>query len=145
MLPTVCRQSADKRPTVSRLLAEDFRKRRPTNGQQSADCWQKIFVKGGKRQSADSWPTVGQLSADCWSTVGRLSANCQLTVGQLSADCWPTVGGQSADCWPTVGRQFFRGAVLHFFQNLPMSDKILTTNMVGHDVQSRIIPKATNL
>ena len=82
-LPTCCQQSADSRPT---------------NGQQSADCWQKIFVKGGKRQSADSWPTVGQLSADCWSTVGRLSANCQLTVGQLSADCWPTVGGQSADC-----------------------------------------------
>ena len=27
-LPTCCQQSADKRPTVGRLLAEDFRKRR---------------------------------------------------------------------------------------------------------------------
>ena len=27
--------------------------------QQSADCWQKIFVKGGKRQSADCW--LGEL------------------------------------------------------------------------------------
>ena len=43
----------------------------PSNTQQQVtDYWQKIFVKGGKRQSADSWPTVSQLSADCWPTVG---------------------------------------------------------------------------
>ena len=30
----------------------------------------------------------------------------------------PTYCQQSlADCWPTVGRQFFGGAVLHFFRN----------------------------
>ena len=33
---------------------------------QAADCRQKIFVKGGKRQSANSQPTVGQHLADCW-------------------------------------------------------------------------------
>ena len=44
--PTCCQQSADSRPT---------------NGQQSADCWEKIFVKGGKRQLANSRPTVGRL------------------------------------------------------------------------------------
>ena len=49
----------------------------PSNTQQQVtDYWQKIFVKGGKRQSADSWPTVGQLSADCWPTVGRQLADC---------------------------------------------------------------------
>ena len=32
---------------------------RPTVSRQSADCWQKIFVKGGKRQSADSF--LGEL------------------------------------------------------------------------------------
>ena len=68
-LPTCCQQSADSRPT---------------NGQQSADCWQKIFVKGRKRQSADSWPTIGQQLGDCWSTVGRLLANCGPTVQQLA-------------------------------------------------------------
>ena len=47
------------------------------------------FRKSGKRQSADSWPTVDRLSSDCWPTVG--------------------------DCWPTVSRQFFGGGVLHFF------------------------------
>ena len=37
----------------------------PSNTQQQVtDYWQKIFVKGGKRQSADSWPTVDQQSAD---------------------------------------------------------------------------------
>ena len=57
-LPTCCQQSANSRPT---------------NGQQSADCWQKIFVKGGKRQSADSWPTVGRLLTNSQRpTVGRL-------------------------------------------------------------------------
>ena len=44
-LPTCCQQLADKRPTF---------------GQHSADCWQNIFVKGGKRQSADCRPTVGR-------------------------------------------------------------------------------------
>ena len=52
----------------------------PTCCQQSADKRQKIFVRGGKRQWADNWPTVGQQLANCWPTVG-----------QLSADCWPTV------------------------------------------------------
>ena len=42
----------------------------PTVVRQSADCWQKIFVKGGKRQSADSRPTVGQQLAD--SFLGEL-------------------------------------------------------------------------
>ena len=48
--PTLGQQITDKRPTVGRLLAEDFR-------------------KIGKRQSADSWLTVGRLSFDCWPTV----------------------------------------------------------------------------
>ena len=59
--------STDTWPTNYRHAANSC----TTNGQQSADCWQKIFVKGGKWQSAGSWPTVGQLLADCWSTVGR--------------------------------------------------------------------------
>ena len=63
----------------------------PTVVRQSADCWQKIFVKGGKRQSADSRPTVGQQLADCWSTVGRLLANCRPTVGRLLTNSRPTV------------------------------------------------------
>ena len=94
------RHLANKLPTCGQQSADS----RPTNGQQSADCRQKIFVEGGKRQSANSWPTVGRLSSDCRSTVVR-----------LSVDCRPTVGRLSADCWPTVGRQFFGGAVLHFF------------------------------
>ena len=32
---------------------------RPTKGQQLTDCWQKMFVKGGKWQSADSF--LGEL------------------------------------------------------------------------------------
>ena len=62
----------------------------PSNTQQQVtDYWQKIFVKGGKRQSADSWPTVGQLSADCWPTVDQQSADSFLeelffTFSQLS-------------------------------------------------------------
>ena len=55
-----------------------------------------LFVKGGKQQSADSRPTVGRLSVDCCLTVIQLLANC----------------------WWTVGRQFFGGAVLHFFPEL---------------------------
>ena len=43
---------------------------RVTNGQQSADCWQKICVKGSKRLSFDCRPTVGQLLAD--SFLGEL-------------------------------------------------------------------------
>ena len=101
---------------------------RPTNGQQSADCWQKIFVKAVNdsrptvgRLSANSWPTVGRQSDDSRPTVGQLSAHCRPTVGRLSADCRPTVGRLLADCWPTVGRQFFGGAVLHFFPILFVS------------------------
>ena len=44
----------------------------PTCCQQSADSWQKIFVKGSKRQSANCRPAVDKQSADCWSTVDRL-------------------------------------------------------------------------
>ena len=39
------------------------------------DCWQKIFVKGGKRQLADCRPTVGQLLADSRPTVDQQSAD----------------------------------------------------------------------
>ena len=93
-------------------LGQQITDMRPTVGRQSADCRQKIFVEGGKRQSADSRPTVGRLSSDCRSTVVR-----------LSVDCRPTVGRLSADCWPTVGRQFFGGAVLHFFRLFWISQK----------------------
>ena len=61
--------------TVNYHLSADSR---PTNGQQSADCWQKLFAKGGKRLSADCRPTVGQLSANCWSTVDEQSADSSL-------------------------------------------------------------------
>ena len=47
-------------PTLGQQITDIL----PTVGRQSAHCWQKIFVKGGKRQSADSWLTVGQLSAE---------------------------------------------------------------------------------
>ena len=49
--PTLGQQITDMRPTVGRLLAEDFR-------------------KIGKRQLAASWPTVGQKLAD--SFLGEL-------------------------------------------------------------------------
>ena len=62
-------------------LGQQITDMRAAVGQQSADCWQKICVKGGKRQSDDSRPTVGQQSANSWPSVGR-----------LSVDCWPTVG-----------------------------------------------------
>ena len=71
-------------------LGQQITDMRPTDGQQSADCWQKIFVK---------------VVNDSRTTVGRLSANSGPTVGRLLADCRPT-----------VGRQFFGGAVLHFSQ-----------------------------
>ena len=60
------RHLADKLPTCYQQSADS----RLTNGQQSADCWQKIFVKGGKQQLADSRPTVDQQSAD--SFLGEL-------------------------------------------------------------------------
>ena len=53
--PTLRQQITDMLSTVGRQTANS----RPTNGQQSADCWQNIFVKGGKRQSADSF--LGEL------------------------------------------------------------------------------------
>ena len=43
---------------------------RPTNSQQSADCWQKIFVKGGKRQAADCW--LGELFFLFFSVINKL-------------------------------------------------------------------------
>ena len=95
------RHLANKLPTCGQQLADS----RPTNGQQSADCRQKIFVEGGKRQSADSRPTVGRLSVDCRPTVGRLSSDCWPTAGRLLADCRPTVGQQSADSF--LGELFF--------------------------------------
>ena len=64
--------STDTWPTNYRHVANS----RPTNGPQSADCWQKIFVKAVN----DSRPTVG-----------RLSANSGPTIGQQLADCRPTV------------------------------------------------------
>jgi len=90
-------------------LGQQITDMRPTVGRQWADCWQKIFVKAVN----DSRPTVGRLSANSWPAVGRLSSNC-----------WPTVGRLSADCWPTVGRQFFGGAVLHFFRMMLQFDYI---------------------
>ena len=84
--------STDTWPTNYRHAANS----RPTVGRQTANSRPTAGRKGGKRQSADSWPTVGRLSVDCRPTVGQLLA----------------------DCWPTVGRQFFGGAVLHFFPNL---------------------------
>ena len=80
------RHLANKLPTCGQQSADS----RPTNSQQSAECCQKIFVKSVN----DSRPTIGQQLADCRSTVEQLLS----------------------DCWPTVGRQFFGGAVLHFFQ-----------------------------
>ena len=65
----------------------------PTVVRQSADCWQKIFVKGGKRQSAD-----------CRPTVGRLLVNSRPTVRQLSADSRPTV------FWGSCSSLFPKGA-----------------------------------
>ena len=56
------RLSANSRPTLGQQITDML----PTVGRQSADCWQKIFVKGGKRQSADCRPAVDQQSADCW-------------------------------------------------------------------------------
>ena len=95
-LPTCGQQSADSRPT---------------NGQQLADCRQKIFVEGGKRQSADSRPTVGRQSANSWPTVGRLSSDCRSTIVRLLADCWPTIGRLLANSRPTV----FWGSCSSFF------------------------------
>ena len=43
---------------------------------------------------------------------------CQFAVGQLSVNCWHTAGWQLADSIPTVGQQTFRGAVLHFYQEM---------------------------
>ena len=60
---------------------------------------------------ANKLPTCGRQSADCWQKI------CVKGGKRQSADSRPTVGRLSADCWPTVGRQFFGGAVLHFFPN----------------------------
>ena len=62
----------------TRVLNRHLANRLPTFGPQSADCWQKIFVEGGKRQSADSWLTVVQLWADCRPTAGQQSADSYL-------------------------------------------------------------------
>ena len=84
----------------TRVLNRHLANKLPTCGQQSADKRPTVgrllaedFRKIGKQQLADSWPTIGQQLADCRPTVGQLLS----------------------DCWPTVGRQFFGGAVLHFF------------------------------
>ena len=78
------------------------------------------------QQSADKRPTVGRLLAEDFRKSGkRQSADYRPTVGRLSSNCWPTVGRLSADCRPTVGRQFFGGAVLHFFQKFSYHGYIL--------------------
>ena len=81
------RHLTNKLPTCGQQSADSP----PTNGQQSADCRQKIFVEGGKRQSADSRPTVGRLSVDCRPTVVQLLADCRPTVSRLLANSRPTV------------------------------------------------------
>ena len=43
-------------PTLGQQITDML----PTVGRQSADCWQKIFIKGGKWQLADCWWTVDQ-------------------------------------------------------------------------------------
>ena len=43
----------------------------PTVGRQSADCWQKIFVKGSKRQSADIF--LGELFFTFSERLGTIS------------------------------------------------------------------------
>ena len=111
------RHLANNLPTCGQQLADS----RPTNGQQSANCRQKIFVEGGKRQSADSRPTVGRLSVDCCPTVGRLSSNCWPTVGRLLADCRPTVGQQSADSF--LGELFFIFSVM--FSHASLDERFL--------------------
>ena len=95
--PTLGQQITDMRPTVGRQSTDS----RPTNGQQSADCWQKIFIKvvNDSHPTANSWPTVVRLPCNCWSTVGQLLADC---------------------------RQFFGGAVLHFFLFLYFDSMQLT-------------------
>ena len=84
----------------TRALNRHLADKLPTCGRQSADCWQKICVKGGKRQLAD-----------CRSTLVRLSVDSRPTVVQLSANCWPTVGRLLANSRPTV----FWGSCSSFF------------------------------
>ena len=55
----------------TRVLNRHLAHKLPTCSQQSADCWQKIFVKDGKRQSANSWPFIGQQLANCWPVHER--------------------------------------------------------------------------
>ena len=66
----------------------------------------------------------------CVSAVGRQTANSRptalthvkfLSVSLLLVKCQLTVGILPADSILTVGRQTFRGAVLHFYQNLKVS------------------------
>ena len=71
-------------PTLGQQITDS----RPSNGQQSPDCWQKIFV----RAVNNSRLTVGRLSANSWPTV-------------VPSDCRPTVGQQSADSF--LGELFF--------------------------------------
>ena len=56
---------------VNRHLANKLQ----TCGQQSADCWQKIFVKDSRPTIGRQSPTVIRLWANCGPTVGRLWAN----------------------------------------------------------------------
>ena len=79
-------------PTLGQQITDML----PTVGRQSADCWQKIFVKGGKRK-----------------TVGGLLANCRPTVGQLLANSQPTVDQQSAHSF--LGELFFTFSELTVF------------------------------
>ena len=83
-LPTCCQQSADSQPT---------------NGQQSADCWQKIFVKGGKRQLANYLAKYFFFQASLRNCLNCVSLRRSYLLFS----------------WPTVGQQSVGGAVLHFF------------------------------
>ena len=107
-IPTVNRQLTNSKPTlenltsvmtsqslvpyrsirISRMMYHKLYHMLTTVGQQSADCWQKIFVKGDKRQSANSWPTVGRLLAVCrltvfWGSCSSLFPVCVFHPGRL--------------------------------------------------------------
>ena len=73
-----------------------------------------VIVKNSSphRQSADCWPTVGQLSTNTLPTVDRQIyldfsekiTSCRISVDQQSTDCRLTVGDLSVRCWQSFGR-----------------------------------------
>ena len=79
----------------------------PSNTQQQVtDYWQKIFIKGGKRQSADFWPTVGRQF-----------------FGGAVLHFFPTLNNVGS-CWPTMTSPFAR----FFFYNSGFFDNLITSN-----------------